>query len=445
VIKEIPISERGYVSPIFTVPKKDGSLRMILNLKRFNLNVEYKHFKMDTLESAVNLMTPRCFMASVDLRHAYYTVAMDESDQRFLQFEYRGMLFQYTCLPMGFASSPRIFTKLCKPVYSMLRTKGHIVVAYIDDSYLQGDSSEECQLNVKDTIKLFTELGFVINFDKSVLLPSQTVEFLGFELNSVDMTVRVTARKREKIVKICKDIRKKSHVTIRQMASLIGKLVSASNGAEFGPLFFKGIEIEKNKALKMQAGNFDMNMMVTKETKDCLTWWIDNLDSQVRYISHVDHELVMFSDASNEGWGAVLEEKCANGRWSESERDWHINVLELMAILYGLKSLCKNVSEKHIRVMSDNTTAVHYITNMGGVRSVQCQAVTREIWLWCMERHIWLSCAYIKGKTNVVADKLSREFEERTEWMLKKEVFGEIVQIWGKPEEIGRASCRERV
>ena len=157
VIKEIPISERGYVSPIFTVPKKDGSLRMILNLKRFNLNVEYIHFKMDTLQSAVNLMTPGCFMASVDLRHAYYTVAMDENDQRYLQFEYRGMLFQYTCLPMGFASSPRIFTKLCKPVFSMLRTKGHIIVGYIDDSYLQGDSSEECQQNVKDTIELFTD------------------------------------------------------------------------------------------------------------------------------------------------------------------------------------------------------------------------------------------------------------------------------------------------
>ena len=57
-----------FISPIFVRPKKDGSHRMILNLKNLNTHVEYNHFKMDTLESAICLMTPGCYMASIDLR-----------------------------------------------------------------------------------------------------------------------------------------------------------------------------------------------------------------------------------------------------------------------------------------------------------------------------------------------------------------------------------------
>ena len=434
VICEIAQSQRGYISPIFTVPKKDGSLRMILNLKKFNIHVEYQHFKMDSLQSAVQLMRSECYMASVDLKHAYYSVAMHKEDQKYLQFQYRGKLFQFSCLPMGFASSPRVFTKLCKPVYATLRRKGHIIVGYIDDSYLQSTTFEECEENVQDTVNLFTKLGFVVNFEKSMLIPCQKVEFLGFELDSVQMTVKVTAKKRQKIIDLCTKIRGKNFARIREIASLIGKFVSASNGVEYGPLFFKEIEIEKNIALKQQAGNFDGVMKVTDGIKICLTWWIDNLHTQVKKIEHREPDIVMFTDASNIGWGASTGKKCTNGQWNDWERELHINALELYAVLYGLKSLCDDLTNVHVKVRVDNMTALHYITKMGGVKSSRCNKVAKKIWLWCMHKNIWLSVAFIKGKENVEADQLSRVFDERTEWMLNREVFQEIVLLWGRPE-----------
>jgi len=55
---------------------------MILNLKKLNESVEYHHFKMDTLESALNLIKPNSFCASVDLRHAYYSVPIAEQYQK---------------------------------------------------------------------------------------------------------------------------------------------------------------------------------------------------------------------------------------------------------------------------------------------------------------------------------------------------------------------------
>ena len=71
-----------FISPIFTRPKKDGSFRMILNLKCFNANVTHYHFKMDNIWSAIRLMKPRCYMASIDLKDAYYSVPICKDHQK---------------------------------------------------------------------------------------------------------------------------------------------------------------------------------------------------------------------------------------------------------------------------------------------------------------------------------------------------------------------------
>ena len=156
-----------FISTIFLRPKKDGTHRTILNLKAFNEFKAHHHFKMDTLEAAVNMMRPGCFMASVDLKDAYYTVPIHASHQKYLKFWFDGALYKYTCLPNGLASAPRIFTKLLKPGYATLRSMRHLNSGYIDDSYLQGDTSAECHKNVTDTIMLFTKLWFHIHPEKS--------------------------------------------------------------------------------------------------------------------------------------------------------------------------------------------------------------------------------------------------------------------------------------
>lgn len=84
--------------------------------------------------SAIKLMKPGCFMASIDLKDAYYGVSVKECHRKFLRFLWKGKLFQYTAHPNGLACCPRQFTKLLKPVYATLRKQGHTNVLYIDDS-----------------------------------------------------------------------------------------------------------------------------------------------------------------------------------------------------------------------------------------------------------------------------------------------------------------------
>lgn len=100
------------------------------------MSIEYKQFNMESLSCAVRLMKKNCYMASIDLTDAYYTVPVASEHRKYLRFVWRGTLFQYPCLPNGVASAPRYFTKLLKPVYGTLRSQGHLNVGYVGDSYL---------------------------------------------------------------------------------------------------------------------------------------------------------------------------------------------------------------------------------------------------------------------------------------------------------------------
>ena len=78
-----------YISPIFIRKKKDGSLRLILNLKVLNSHIVCQHFKMDTINTILKLVKKGCFMCSVDIKDAYYSVQIQEDYQKFLKFYWK--------------------------------------------------------------------------------------------------------------------------------------------------------------------------------------------------------------------------------------------------------------------------------------------------------------------------------------------------------------------
>ena len=382
VISETTHCPGEYISTISVRPKKDGGHRLILNLKNLNEHVEYHHFKMDTLQSAIRLMTPNCYMASVDLRDAYYSVPIQIEDQKYLRFCWKGRLFQFTCLPNGLACAPRLFTKILKPVYAMLRQKGHLNVGYIDDSYLQGENIEDCQANISVTRDLFSKLGFILHPLKSVLKPVQVLVFLGFVLNSVNMTVSLTQEKIQRIQKNCKKIMELTELPILELASFIGLLVSSFPGVLHGPLFYRHLEMDKTTGLRQNKGNYNAHMKLSRESVSEIKWWYDNIRT-VNYpilltTSKVD--VIIYTDVSTKGWGAVKDAEKTGGRWSDDEAKYHINCLELMAAFFGLKAFCKNEQGIHVQIYSDNSTTVTYINAMGGTHSRECNTIAKDIW-----------------------------------------------------------------
>ena len=87
-----------------------------------------------------------------------------------------------------------------KPVLPQLRAPGILCSIYLDDLYLQGDTFTECTEHIQYTVKLFSKLGFVVHPEKSNFTPSQEIDHLGFQFNSVSMNVGLTSERQEKLV-----------------------------------------------------------------------------------------------------------------------------------------------------------------------------------------------------------------------------------------------------
>ena len=90
-----------YISRVFLRENRDGSRCMILKLKSFNNFVEGQHFKMETLDTVLNLLTRGAYAGSLDLKSAYYTVAIHDSHTKYLKLSFAGKLYKFVALRNG--------------------------------------------------------------------------------------------------------------------------------------------------------------------------------------------------------------------------------------------------------------------------------------------------------------------------------------------------------
>ena len=76
---------------------------------------------MDSISTVLNLINKDCFMASIDLKDAYYSLKISENFHQYLKFEFLDKLYEFVCFPNGLAPYPRKFTKITKIPLSDLR------------------------------------------------------------------------------------------------------------------------------------------------------------------------------------------------------------------------------------------------------------------------------------------------------------------------------------
>lgn len=194
-IREIEeAQEIGLISSIFTIPKKSGGFRPVINLKALNNFVVYNHFKMEGLPTVKSIVQANDWLAKIDLTDAYLTVLMHQSHRRFLLFAWKGKIYQFTCLPFGLSSAPRIFTKLLKPVVAFLRKKGIRLVIYLDDILIMNSDRDVLTRDVAVDTSTLEEAG--VNEQKSETVPTQSIEFLGLIIDTVHSTLDLTTGKK---------------------------------------------------------------------------------------------------------------------------------------------------------------------------------------------------------------------------------------------------------
>ena len=162
-----------FISNIVTRDKKTADLKVALNIKELNDHIEHLYFKMNPTENILGLVSKDCFMASIDLKDAYFVDLVASEQRKFHRFFCEGKLYQFCCIPFGLSPVPRVITKLMTPAMLVFRRMGQESEEYIDDISLMGRIMLATQQNFNDTKTVITNLGIIINDNKSVLTPTK--------------------------------------------------------------------------------------------------------------------------------------------------------------------------------------------------------------------------------------------------------------------------------
>ena len=383
---------------------------------------------MQSILTALDLITPNCYMSSIDLVQAYYTVPVHSKQQNFLKFCWNDKYYKFICMPNGFCWAPAYFTLLTKPIIAHLHRLGHKNIFYLDDSLLVAETQEECLRNVIDTTELLNRLGFTVHPDKSSFIPDTKIVFLGFYIDSVTMTIELTQKRKTKILNACEFVYKNDNVTIRKLAALIGLMVSSMIAIPLGRLFYRNLERLKIKSMKIY-GDWEQKITIPRECLGEITWWEQNLNSYVTPIHRDKPGMIITSDASMQGFGAVCQGKeVFSGHWNKEESVFHINKLEFLAAFYALKHYAKNF-QGHVQLRLDNQCCINIINNMGTIKVFDLNQLCKQMWLWAYEKGIWISAVYVASANNE-ADKPSRKCLNDSEFMLNKDIFSKVIKTW---------------
>ena len=443
IIEPTTFQPGDYVSNLFARPKKTpGEIRLILNLKHLNMFVPTVHFKMESLDMALKLLRPNMYMASIDLTNSFYHLLVKEKDRKFLKFSCLGQTYRFSSLPMGFKHSPLWFTKIMKIPLAFLRKHYHcIIICYIDDLLILGYTKDEVHNSVAYVANLLQILGFHINREKSELDPTQKIEFLGFILDSVNMTISLTPAKIAKIKSLASQVLEQQVFTIRFLAQFLGNCVASFPAVEYGPYHTKEIEISKIQALKDSHWDFESFMSLSEWAIPHVQWWHDNIElPQVHKLSLLappnNEQIHLFTDASKTGWGVYfpLTGEKTGGLWSPEEQKLHINAQELAGVYFGALLFLKNIKNHTVHLHTDNQVALFALRTQGSTRSPWCNKYTAKIMQLFEQNNLHLIVSYVRSEHNVQADAASRIYQHDLEWSIPDHIFKLACKQWGTPQ-----------
>ena len=358
-VEKIEPEGPGFYSRIFLVPKKNGKLRLIIDLSRLNTFLDIQSFRMETANKVRQAIQSNDWAFSLDLTDAYLHV----------------------------------------PIHRQSRK--------LDRNQVRQEILRDRQF----TIELIMSLGLIIKEEKSDLVPSQNFVFIGMEFLIHKNIVQVPLDRVQGIQELLLWFKKQKQVSARVFLSLLGKLSAATQFVVLGKLHLRPLQMALFAQWKPHVLPLEYPILLNAPIRKHLEWW----DNKGRFISGVTlkpslptHSL--FTDASFSGWGAHLEPEglLFHGAWTPDQSVLHINVLEMKAILLDLKQCHQYIFNSTVMIATDNSSVVSYLKREGGTHS---PSLCMEVWetlQWCNQKEINLLVRHIPGKSNILADRLSR-------------------------------------
>lgn len=260
------------------------------------------------------------------------------------------------------------------------------------------------------------QLGWLVNLKKSQLNPSQSIEHLGMNLDTKNMSISIPGKKIRSIRRQAYQLLYQTQVKVKQLAAFIGSALATQLGNQ--------------QARSSNPHQWTQICTITPLMRKDLLWWITQLRHwNGRQMLPHRPTIQVFTDSSDRGWGIVHEVQQYQGQWTPTEQSQHINYKELL-VVWKMLSITRFHPHQHIQLCMDNTSAIAYINKFGGTRSSSLNQLALRIWTYCFANHIHLSTLYVPSLCNP-ADAPSRQMIQQNDWALSPLAYQQLDQLWG--------------
>ena len=309
------------------------------------------------------------------------------------------------------------------------------MIPYLDDWLIHHPDRQVLlrhQALLLDTLDL---VGFILNRKKSELDLTQDLQFLGIHLRLDLGKALLPESKAGEIVACARHLSSLEVLNYTQVSQLLGSLNWASGLIPLGCLYLRPLQRHFH-SLGLTDRFTPPRRSDPLVLANLLRRWLDPrfLTSGIP-IRPFQADFTIFTDASNQGWGAHMGDSKISGTWTLTDRKLHINCLEFKAVTFALQHWAPLLQGRQVMVATDNLTVVSYTNKQGGTRSSTLLRLTVDLFLWLESQGIIVRARHIPGCLNVIADHLSHPNQPiPTEWSLHPEIVSRIFRVWGTPE-----------
>ena len=412
------VPEGTQLSPFGVIPKSQpGKWRLIVDLSSpdggsVNDGIEpelcsLQYLRLDEVVRKIVHMGQGTVMAKMDIESAYRIMPVHPSDRLLLGVQWKGGVFFDTRLPFGLRSAPKIFTAVADALQWICQENGVSWVAhYLDDFITLGvPRSQECQVNMERILSVCRRLGVPVAPSKCEG-PATVLVFLGFEIDSDSLVVRLPEEKlRRTKAKVAEWVDKKA-CKKRDLESLLGHLQHAATVVRPGRTFVRRL-IELLSTARRSGRWIRLNA----STRSDLRWWLEYMEqwNGVFLMPRLALPAISVeSDASGSwGCGARWGAQWFQWRWWDQVPGWLIAPKELLPILFAVAVWGPHWVGRLVVCHCDNMAVVS-VVNSGYSRDPTLMHLLRCLFFMVAHFQIQIKAVHVTGVTNVAADALSR-------------------------------------
>lgn len=167
-----------WVSPIVVVPKKEGDIRLCLDMRRANRAVIRERFPLPTFEELVHEMAGSQVFSKIDIKWAYHKIELEPESRVITTFSTHNGLFRYKRLVFGVSCAPEMFQRIMQQ--TLMGCEG--VVNFLDDIICYGKDQAEHGARLEKLFSVLQEKGILLNYDKCEIGKTK-IHFLGHEIS----------------------------------------------------------------------------------------------------------------------------------------------------------------------------------------------------------------------------------------------------------------------